>query len=394
MSAAMSRTCFFAADPWFRGIDLSYGPDGGVFVLDWSDTGECHEHDGVHRVLGPDLQGLPMASPPAVAVRDLSPLKERELVALHATRTNGSSVRRGGSWQSVRAVASRSATRSRACASSSSTMTPNRSRKIPRPVFAFRDRRDRRPYLRGLLRHEQESVRTWAVRLLTDALPIDTIYSRRGGPDVDVPADLLRELAALARNDPSALVRLALASTLQRLPVNQRFELAEALLSRSEDDADHNLPSLIWTGLVHVAESNPDALVRLALACRIPNVLRLITRRLGEDLETRPGPVNSLLAEGASRPEEFRAQVVAGLSDALAGWRKAAKPAAWDRFLQGCSTSNDPTMRVRIRDLNVLFGDGRAIEEVTRLALDDSASVEVRKAALKALIETGRPTSA
>mgnify|MGYP003346593016 CR=1 FL=1 len=43
---------FFAADPWFRGIDLTYGPDGGVFVLDWSDTGECHERNGVHRSSG------------------------------------------------------------------------------------------------------------------------------------------------------------------------------------------------------------------------------------------------------------------------------------------------------------------------------------------------------
>ena len=42
----------FAADPWFRGIDLSYGPDGGVFILDWSDTGDCHDHDGVHRSSG------------------------------------------------------------------------------------------------------------------------------------------------------------------------------------------------------------------------------------------------------------------------------------------------------------------------------------------------------
>ena len=41
-----------AADPWFRGIDLSYGPDGSVFILDWSDTGECHERDGVHRGSG------------------------------------------------------------------------------------------------------------------------------------------------------------------------------------------------------------------------------------------------------------------------------------------------------------------------------------------------------
>ena len=42
----------FAADPWFRGIDLSYGPDGSVFILDWSDTGDCHDHDGVHRSSG------------------------------------------------------------------------------------------------------------------------------------------------------------------------------------------------------------------------------------------------------------------------------------------------------------------------------------------------------
>jgi putative membrane-bound dehydrogenase-like protein len=42
----------FAADPWFVGLDLSYGPDGGVYVLDWSDTGECHERNGVHRTSG------------------------------------------------------------------------------------------------------------------------------------------------------------------------------------------------------------------------------------------------------------------------------------------------------------------------------------------------------
>jgi len=34
------------------GDELSYGPDGGVFVLDWSDTGECHEYSGVHRTSG------------------------------------------------------------------------------------------------------------------------------------------------------------------------------------------------------------------------------------------------------------------------------------------------------------------------------------------------------
>ena len=42
----------FFGDPWFRGLDLATGPDGGVFVLDWSDTGECHERTGVHRTSG------------------------------------------------------------------------------------------------------------------------------------------------------------------------------------------------------------------------------------------------------------------------------------------------------------------------------------------------------
>ena len=44
--------CLFFGDGWFRGIDLGYGPDGGVYVLDWSDTGECHENTGVHRTSG------------------------------------------------------------------------------------------------------------------------------------------------------------------------------------------------------------------------------------------------------------------------------------------------------------------------------------------------------
>jgi putative membrane-bound dehydrogenase-like protein len=42
----------FFGDPWFRGNELTYGPDGGVYVLDWSDQGECHENDGVHRESG------------------------------------------------------------------------------------------------------------------------------------------------------------------------------------------------------------------------------------------------------------------------------------------------------------------------------------------------------
>ena len=88
---------FFAADPWFRGIDLSYGPDGSVFVLDWSDTGECHEHDGVHRTFGADLPDHVMGS---LCLRR-SATSRRSVTAnlcpFISTPTNGSSERRGRS---------------------------------------------------------------------------------------------------------------------------------------------------------------------------------------------------------------------------------------------------------------------------------------------------------
>ncbi len=161
------------------------------------------------------------------------------------------------------------------------------------------------------------------------------------------PPDLLAKLTAMARDDSSGLVRLVLASTLQRLPVNQRLSLARELLARAEDAHDHNLPSLIWTGLIPVAETDPESLASLAADCRIPDVVGLIARRLGEDIESRPAAVNALLSVAATRPIEFQSQVVSGLAAALAGWRKARKPAGWDAFQGKLTAATDPALRDR-----------------------------------------------
>ena len=73
---------FIAGDPWFRGMELSYGPDGGVFVLDWSDTGECHEYTGVHRTSG-RIYKITYGEPKRSEVGDLAKLSASELVKLH-----------------------------------------------------------------------------------------------------------------------------------------------------------------------------------------------------------------------------------------------------------------------------------------------------------------------
>jgi putative membrane-bound dehydrogenase-like protein len=378
----------FAKDAWFRGIDLSYGPDGAAYILDWSDTGECHDHDGVHRTSG-RIYKVTSGIPAAVPSRDISKRSEGELIELHR-HPNEWFVRQARRELVDRAARGEPLEASRKSLRDLIDRDADTVHKL-RALWSLYDIGGAGgPLLRGFLDHEHESVRAWAIRLLTDEMPIDTIFSRRAAPEDDPPAELLSKLASIARDDRSGLVRLVLASTLQRLPVRRRTELARALLSRGEDADDHNLPALIWTGLIPMADAEPDALASLASEARIPSVVGLIARRLGEDVDDRPGPVNALLASGAARDNRHRSEVVSGLEAALAGRRKARKPQAWDGFRSSIGTSDDPRIRDQVRELDVLFGDGRALDEVRRLALDESAGIDERKAALRTLIE-GRP---
>jgi putative membrane-bound dehydrogenase-like protein len=379
----------FAADPWFRGIDLSAGPDGSVFVIDWSDTGECHDHDGVHRSSGRIFK-LAFGKPQVPAVSDVASLSSSALVSLH---------RDPSEWfvrKARRVLAERFAR------GEPMNETQQSLRQLletdPRPAVKLRALSSLfviggadLPLLRRMLDHHHESVRAWAIRTATDSLAIDTVYSRRVGPDTELAPELMTQFVALAATDPSALVRLNLASTLARLPVRSREPLARALVGRSEDSTDHNLPPLIWTALIPLADADPAALARLARDARIPLFVRLIARRLGEDIESRPGPLDALLDAAVDRSVEFQTQVVAGLGDALTGWHKARKPTGWDRLEQRISESPDVLLRDRSRGLSVLFGDGRALAEVTRVALDGNAPASVRKTALQTLIDSRPP---
>jgi len=37
--ARHGKSFLLANDPWFRGVTVAYGPDGGVFASDWNDLG-------------------------------------------------------------------------------------------------------------------------------------------------------------------------------------------------------------------------------------------------------------------------------------------------------------------------------------------------------------------
>ncbi|MFA6547090.1 MAG: PVC-type heme-binding CxxCH protein, partial [Limisphaerales bacterium] len=387
---------FIVPDKWFRGMDLTTGPDGGVYVADWSDTGECHDTTGVHRTSG-RIYKISHGEPKRPAITDLTRLSIHELVQLH-THGNDWFVRQArlqlAARATVKADAEVAATGLRALLAKDKDVVHQLRALWTLYTLGATDE----AFLLAQLRHPNEHVRAWAVRLLTDAWPLDTVMSERPrsaglrpGTDTLPTAGVMTTLLKVAKSDPSALVRLTLASALQRLPVNQRAGLAGALIAHKGDAADHNLPALIWYGLIPVAETQPDALVSLAGQCELPLTRKLIARRLAEDIEKKPAPVNALLQITSTRPEAFQADVLAGLADGLAGWRKATKPAAWDALVKQLARTANASLRDRVRDLSVLFGDGRALDEVKRVALAKDGDMNARKAALQTLIESRPP---
>ncbi|MGH8527802.1 MAG: HEAT repeat domain-containing protein [Gammaproteobacteria bacterium] len=118
--------------------------------------------------------------------------------------------------------------------------------------------------LRRLLRHENEHVRWWAVKLIADE------SAEKFKPD----------LQRVAREEPTPFVRLAVASALQRLKHEDRFPIVEALLQHAEDSADRNIPLMIWYGLEPAIETHPRLGSGLLNKCRIPSVRQFIARRL------------------------------------------------------------------------------------------------------------------
>ena len=379
-----------AEDKWFRGLDLDYGPDGGVFAIDWSDTGECHDSTGVHRTSGRIFK-ITYGEPKRVEPFDLAKMSQSELVKLH-THENEWWSRQARVELTARAKTGRDleiAKRLLLGMTGKDASVVNKLRAIW-TLHCIGNDDDLINYaLSRLMSDSNEYVRAWAVRALVDSRPLDTCMSKKQPGSSQSPmSGLLSAFEDLAKSDSSALVRLALGSALQRLPVAYRTYVASKLVTHAEDADDHNLPLMIWYGLIPVADSDPAALAKLAASCELPLTRRYIARRLVEDIEKNPAPVNALLTAGKTKGGAYLSDILTGFSEGMSGWRKATKPAAWDSLVAMLGKTEDETLRARVRELSVLFGDGRALDEVKQIALDGKAEMGARKAALQTLIES------
>ncbi|MEJ6642805.1 MAG: c-type cytochrome [Akkermansiaceae bacterium] len=348
-----------SGDLWFRGLEISAGPDGALYALDWSDTGECHDHTGVHRTSG-RIYRFSNGTPPKPDLDLLQNIDAKKLTKI---------IQHKNVWYERQARLLIKPTPELIAAANELLKAENTVTQL-RALWTLNAMGAAKP--ETLLSHQNEHVRAWAIRLLTDHLPIDHVYGLH--PDHQAHANFIPMLRPLARKDQSALVRLTLASTTQRLPLMDRGLLPLDLVTR-DDATDHNIPKLLWFGLAPYVGNHPEGLIRIAEATNWPDLLRYISRAMASQPD-------ALIDLAIAQPDKAP-HILQGLNEGFKGWRKAPLPQNWNAAVETLSGKN-PKL---IRELSALFGDGRAMDSLRKIALDDSAAFETRQTALQGLID-------
>ncbi len=360
-------------DPWFRGIDLIYGADGGVYLADWSDVGECHENDGVHRTSG-RIYKVTFGKPQPVFGFDLSLATDADLVRAQV-RPNDWVVRQARRILQERAAGGRDMAGARALLFELFNGRYSISQKLRglwclNAIGALDD-----VWLVERFAHDDEHIRAWAVRLLVD----------RG----ELSALAVEGLQKLAAREASGLVQVYLASALQKLEYEERWPIAEALSAKDEFAHDRELPLMLWYGIEPAVAHQSGRAVSLAATSRFPVLRQNTARRLTLEIERLPDAVNSLVERlVASDDPAVQRDILTGMSQALRGWHKAPVPKAWSAAAQRLAKSADADVQTLTREVSVVFGDGRALDELREIADNGNAEPEARRQALRTLVES------
>jgi len=367
------RDFAFFGDPWFRGIDLIQSPDGGIYVADWSDAGECHDNDGIHRTSGRIFKIVAdhRAENETEKPLDLRTWSDRQLIEAHHSH-NEWIVRTARRLLQERTALSRDAIDElHALLKSPDAL------QVVRALWTLAacDRLSL-DALAPCSQHTDETVRAVAVRLLAERLPYRPTAKENAPPE-------LASLRALVAHERSPHVRLALASALQRIPLRHRASVVKPLL-RSDTPADRNLALSLWYGIEGIAQNaeGKNDLAAFALETSAPLVRQLASRRLAEENDL--SALDSLLAQAcaATLRESTRADFLEGMQQGFRGRVRVTKPAHWDQFASLIEPAN-----ANVRALAALFGDGRALADIRRTALDNNSDYSTRRTALETLIE-------
>jgi putative heme-binding domain-containing protein len=191
----------------------------------------------------------------------------------------------------------------------------------------------------------------------------------------------------MARRDSSPVVRLYLASGLQRMPVGQRWQVLEGLVAHAGDAGDHNLPLMYWYAAEPLADQDTARALALAEKAKMPPLLAFMVRRIASS--ARPQKLALLVEKLVQTDSVDRQEVLLhNLAAGLKGRRRVPMPAGWSAVQGRLEASSNAAVREQARALAVTFGDARALAQLRQL-LTSSKDLAARQQALDTLLAAG-----
>lgn len=303
-----------ANDTWFAPSDLTLGPDGAIYATDWHDRRTAHpdpdadwdrSNGRIFRIQWEDAEPEPHV--------DLNDLTSAQLVDW-LDRDNNWYVRRARRILAERQDAGLyPGLKQLACETDDGQLALEALWALHASGGLDEQTAQR------LLKHRDENIRAWAVRLM--------------GDDCAVSAGIADSFVELAKTDPSSRVRSQLACTARRLPVETAIPLVVELLKRDADADDPHIPLLLWWAVERHAIAGQDRwLGRLTAP-------QMLSRRMVRDVV-----VERLMKRYAA----------AGELEACARLLRSSDTGLRRRLL----VALDEGLRLRSADKSTGFGDG------------------------------------
>jgi putative heme-binding domain-containing protein len=354
-------------DKNFRPINLRWGPDGSIYVIDWHDQNPCHQADpnSWDMTHGRIYKIRPTGSNPAPP-GDLSKKSSQELVDL---------LKNNNPWWHRTALRLLKERKDRTVAPLLEDLVLHGSEETYRlrglwslySVGAFTEE-----FAGTLLADPSPWVRSWVVRLL--------------GEPGQISEAILSPLVGLAAKEKAPEVRLQLAATAQRLTQQDVLPLLQNLMLHGEDAADQCIPLMIWLAMEPRLATSSDFSLDWLKAHASTNSLvknEIIPRTMRRLAATAR---NQKLARCLTFLQEthdsmVRRRALEGLVTGLEG-RQADAPDNWKETFADLRHDPDSEVQRLARRLAVNFRDLEAIRRSLELVQDSSRKSSERVEAI------------
>lgn len=376
--ASHGKDFLLANDEWARFINLKYGPDGNVYLIDWYDKQACHDPKSEiwDRTNGRIYKISYKGTKPVTGI-NLQKCTDEELVK-YQLNDNEWYVRHARRILQERYAVKKGDKPSPEEISLHLNLSDElQAQKDPakRLRLIWTSMVVGSDFSENLMKEHSPEVRAWYVR---DAIQnIADSGSER----------TITQIKQLAYQDPSSVVRRSIASGLPTSRIKNRAEILAGLLSHADDATDHNLPLMYWYALEPVAAEDPKAALDLALNGKIPMLVEFTARRIATTANKEHNEVlAAALAKAADQKDNSALLLLRGMTEGYKGRKDVSAPADWDATADKLAKLESAEARSLATGISITFGDQRAFATMRKVLADTKAPLPDRQHALTALI--------